>query len=84
MSTYYYIEADDGGVRSEECYGGALRLAVADRSEAEDALRDCQHEADMLALDGDGRWPADCYHIAEVESDDRRELTIDGVRMTDS
>ena len=42
------------------------------------------HEARMLALDGDTRWPADSYSIAEIECDDRDELRIDGVLMSDS
>lgn len=64
---YYWIEcSDDGGIRTEECYGPDTRTAVwTDREAADAALLDVQHEADSLAADGDTRWPADSYYVAE-------------------
>lgn len=64
---YIVSHDDDGGIRSEECYGPDVKYAIYTMlPEAEQACAGCQHEANMLALDGDDRWSADGYHVERV------------------
>ena len=66
---FYYIDhAEDGGHRSEECYGSAWNRVYTTREDADEECVELRFEADDLeASTGDDRWPSDGYSVEPID-----------------